>query len=84
MKINLFAMKPSVGVLVFCSGRFCVLLFIFNIAFAVATCFLNGSIIVALTRIAKKKSWKVPNVILCSLSITDFLTGLLCQPFMLT
>ena len=73
-------MKPNVGELVFCSGKYCIIIFAFNVSFAFITVLINALVFVALVRIAKRQTWKTSSVIYCNLIIADFLTGLICQP----
>eukprot|EP00112_Aurelia_sp_Birch-Aquarium-sp1_P002369 Seg1260.10 transcript_id=Seg1260.10/GoldUCD/mRNA.D3Y31 product="hypothetical protein" protein_id=Seg1260.10/GoldUCD/D3Y31 len=73
-------MKPVVGELMFCTGRYCKIIFICNIFFGALTVFLNAFILIALKKIANRNKWTASNVILFPMVLTDLLTGLICQP----
>ena len=73
-------MKPIVGELVFCTGRYCKIIFACNIIFGALTVFLNAFILIALKKIANRNNWKASNVVLYAMVLTDLLTGLICQP----
>lgn len=73
-------MKPVVGELVFCSGEYCIIIFLCNVIIGAVTVFLNGSVLAALLRISKRLGWKTSNIILFAMVITDLCTGLICQP----
>ena len=73
-------MKPAVGSLVFCSGKYCFIIFICNIVFGALAVLLNATVLTALIRVAKRRTWKVSNIILSAMAITDLCTGLICQP----
>ena len=62
-----------------CSGKFCFFLSVVNVAFSVTIVLENFIVLAALYRISKKKSWKVPNILMASLATTDFLSGLISQ-----
>ena len=73
-------MGPHVGSIVFCSGPYCYIIAAINILFAVLTVPENLLILVALRRIAKKRQWSISNIFIASIALTDFFTGLICQP----
>ena len=73
-------MKPVVGELVFCSGKYCRIIFICNVIFGVLIVLFNSTALVALLRITKHKGWKLANVILFAMVLVDLCTGLICQP----
>jgi len=71
--------EMDAGDLTHCSGKFCYALAVINIIFAVLTIPENITVLIALSRLAKAKTWKVPNVLMASLAITDLLSGSVSQ-----
>ena len=73
-------MAPYVGSLNFCSGEFCYSIGAVNILFGILTVPENLLVLIALWRIARRKTWTTPNILIASIALTDFGTGLICQP----
>ena len=68
------------GSLTPCSGNFCYILCAVNVIFALLTVPENAIVIAALHKISKKgKRWKIPNILMAVLAITDLLSGLISQ-----
>ena len=67
------------GDLTACSGQFCYYLSVVNIIFSVIIVPENLIVLAALHQISRKKSLKVPYILMASLATTDFLSGLVSQ-----
>ena len=67
------------GDLTHCSGRFCYALAAINIIFAALTIPENVTVLIALSRLSKAKTSKVPNILMASLATTDLLSGCISQ-----
>lgn len=72
-------MKMQAGSLTHCSGDFCYILASINIFFAALTIPENVIVLVSLKRLAKGKTWKIPNVLMAALASTDLLSGCISQ-----
>ncbi len=67
------------GSLTHCSGNFCYLLASINIFFAALTIPENIVVLVSLKRLATRKTWKTPIVLMAALATTDLLSGCISQ-----